>query len=427
MKKIIVRLFALFLIAHCTLNIENCSAQWVQMSNGMGNNITVKAFTTLGNNIFAGTNNYGVYLSTNYGINWTQISFNNQNVWALAMSGNTIFAAVCEYTDRSQFGNIYLSTNNGINWTQTLSLNKPVNCFATYGDTILAGTMTKGVYFSINRGVNWTQSNYIGGDVRTFVILGNTIFLGGISSGVYKTSNNGIDWTPTSLVGGDVYAVEKIGNNIFAGYQIQHPGLIENYIVISSNYGLNWSIVSSPHYNYQPMVFASYMNSIFAGSVLADVYFSTNNGSSWINWNQGFNGFPYIWAFLITNGYIFAGTSGGVYRRNLTDILNTNQISPIVPEKYLLQQNYPNPFNPTTKIKFDIPKSENGKWEMENGLVTLKVYNILGAEIETLVNEKLSPGTYEVTFNASSYPSGVYFYRLTTDNFTDTKKMILLK
>ncbi|MCX6166267.1 MAG: T9SS type A sorting domain-containing protein, partial [Ignavibacteriae bacterium] len=82
------------------------------------------------------------------------------------------------------------------------------------------------------------------------------------------------------------------------------------------------------------------------------------------------------------------------------------------------QQNYPNPFNPNTIIRFQIKDSR---------FVTLKVYDMLGKEVATLVNEKLAAGTYEATFDASQYTSGVYFYRLQTENFTDTKRMILIK
>ncbi|NWG29452.1 MAG: T9SS type A sorting domain-containing protein [Ignavibacteriaceae bacterium] len=85
---------------------------------------------------------------------------------------------------------------------------------------------------------------------------------------------------------------------------------------------------------------------------------------------------------------------------------------------YKLQQNYPNPFNPTTSISFSIPK---------NGFVTLKVYDILGKEVAELVNEIKEAGNYSVTFNASELPSGIYFYTLTSGNFTATKKLILLK
>jgi hypothetical protein len=89
-----------------------------------------------------------------------------------------------------------------------------------------------------------------------------------------------------------------------------------------------------------------------------------------------------------------------------------------IPTEYKLSQNYPNPFNPSTMIEFSIVKPE---------FVSLKVYNILGQEVATLVNEVKNPGTYSVRFDASHLSSGVYIYRLQTESFTATKKMILQK
>jgi len=88
------------------------------------------------------------------------------------------------------------------------------------------------------------------------------------------------------------------------------------------------------------------------------------------------------------------------------------------PVHYALAQNYPNPFNPSTTIRFTIPRP---------GLVTLRVYNVLGREVATLVNGDLSSGSYQVTFEASGLASGVYFYRLVTPGYVETKKMLLLK
>ena len=87
-------------------------------------------------------------------------------------------------------------------------------------------------------------------------------------------------------------------------------------------------------------------------------------------------------------------------------------------EQYKLDQNYPNPFNPSTKISYSIK---------EEGLVTLKVYDILGKEISTLVNENKPKGIYEAEFNASQLPSGMYIYKIQAGNFTDVKKMLLTK
>lgn len=88
------------------------------------------------------------------------------------------------------------------------------------------------------------------------------------------------------------------------------------------------------------------------------------------------------------------------------------------PSEYKLEQNYPNPFNPTTTIQYQIPN---------DGLVTLKIYDMLGKEVATLVNEVKTAGTFDVQWNASGLPSGVYFYKLTSNNFTDVKRMILMK
>ncbi len=89
-----------------------------------------------------------------------------------------------------------------------------------------------------------------------------------------------------------------------------------------------------------------------------------------------------------------------------------------VPKTYSLSQNYPNPFNPSTQIQFGLPKSGN---------VKLIVYDILGREVKTLVNEYRTAGTYQIAFDASSLASGVYFYKIEANDFVQTKKMLLVK
>ncbi len=88
------------------------------------------------------------------------------------------------------------------------------------------------------------------------------------------------------------------------------------------------------------------------------------------------------------------------------------------PLTFSLEQNYPNPFNPSTNIKYNVP---------ENGFVKLAVYNLVGEEVNVLVNGQVNAGFYEIEFDASKLPSGVYFYRLTAGSFTNSKKMMLLK
>ncbi len=107
------------------------------------------------------------------------------------------------------------------------------------------------------------------------------------------------------------------------------------------------------------------------------------------------------------------------YKRNPTgNSIGIQIISSEVPKEFKLEQNYPNPFNPTTRIKFDVPKTSNAK---------LAVYDALGRQLAVLVNEELRTGTYQVDWDGRNYASGIYFYTLITDNFTDTRKMVCIK
>ena len=126
-----------------------------------------------------------------------------------------------------------------------------------------------------------------------------------------------------------------------------------------------------------------------------------------------FDGTSYTLIGCMLNGVVYGDTA-------LTGITNLNTG---IPDKFSLYQNYPNPFNPTTKIKFDIKK----EFRNQESEVKLSIYDILGRKIEDLVNEKLQPGSYEITFDGANLPSGIYFYRLTTEGYSDVKKMTLLK
>jgi len=111
-----------------------------------------------------------------------------------------------------------------------------------------------------------------------------------------------------------------------------------------------------------------------------------------------------------------AGNSG--WTTELSTSITSIKNEAALPTVFALEQNYPNPFNPSTMISYSIPQSS---------FVTLKVYDILGNEITTLVNETRSAGKYEVRFDASELSNGVYFYTVNADNFTSTKKMLLMK
>ena len=127
-------------------------------------------------------------------------------------------------------------------------------------------------------------------------------------------------------------------------------------------------------------------------------------------------------AYSYTDSKVAAGTY--TYRLKQIDFNGSVDYSDeisveiIKPLEYVLEQNYPNPFNPSTKIRFQISNI---------GFVSLKVFDVLGKEIATLVNEVISPGSYEYEFDATNLTSGMYFYKMRAGSFIETKKMILLK
>ena len=124
--------------------------------------------------------------------------------------------------------------------------------------------------------------------------------------------------------------------------------------------------------------------------------------------------------FIYTfGGYDGAASSANVWMYKYKSlVVGTSTQTSEVPSNYLLSQNYPNPFNPVTKISYALPKS---------GFISLKVYDMLGKEVATLVNEQKTAGTYSVDFNASQFSSGVYFYKIVTNGFSDIKRMVLIK
>jgi hypothetical protein len=161
-----------------------------------------------------------------------------------------------------------------------------------------------------------------------------------------------------------------------------------------------------------------------AGNILWYRYFGSNNYDDAFCIRQTYD-----------HGYIIAGRKYPVQDTSYAYLIKTDstgfatpfigikKISDNIPISFSLSQNYPNPFNPTTKIRFSIPLAK-GVRGME---VKLIIYDVLGRELSTLVNQSLKPGAYEVEFDGSNFASGIYFYRLTVGDFTQTKKIVLVK
>ena len=145
---------------------------------------------------------------------------------------------------------------------------------------------------------------------------------------------------------------------------------------------------------------------------------STDGSEEWIRFDNGLpqSGHTSSIAIDTLNNRVYIGRSNGLYiYDNMTNV-DSDNVERIA--DFILYQNYPNPFNPSTAIQFEIP---------ERSFITIKVYDVLGNEITTLVKEEKPAGKYNFNFDGTSFSSGIYFYQLKTGSFVETKKMILLK
>jgi hypothetical protein len=413
-------------------------AQWVQTNTGLTSTdvhaLAVNPSGAGGLNLFAGTNG-GVFLSTNNGISWTAINtgLTSTDVLALAVSpngagGTNLFAGTN--------GGVFLSTNNGTSWTpvNTGLSNTYVQAFAVSGTNLFAGTY--GVFLSTNNGTNWTLTPLIGDEVTSLAANGNNIFAGTYydehyAGSIYLSTDNGTSWTYSLGLGfQSVSSLAINGNNIFAGAR---------GVYLSTDNGTSWTAVNNglPGNSYVT-AFAMSGSDLFAGIYGAGVFLSTNSGTSWTAVNTGLTD-TFVSALTVSGTNLFAGTyGGGVWRRPLSEMITSvQQTSDELPKGFALDQNYPNPFNPTTTIRYTLPSFGSTEAKGRDGVgshVTLKVHDLLGREVATLVNGEMKPGSYETTFDATAVPagrqglaSGVYFYRLQAGKYVDTKRLLLLR
>ncbi|MFA5403661.1 MAG: YCF48-related protein, partial [Ignavibacteria bacterium] len=229
---------------------------------------------------------------------------------------------------------------------------------------------------------------------------------------ILKANYGGLNWTQYPVViPGKLNSVYFI--NQFTGFAVGNAG---KYIK-TTNEGTNWSVSTLSSYDLKSIFFPDSLNGWIVGSS-GTVINTTNGGNNWIAKNGIYGSHTSVHfsnvqtGWIATNlGYIYQTTNGG-------STIGIQQISSEIPKEYKISQNYPNPFNPSTTIRLELPKKE---------YVNLTVYNVNGIEIERLINGVKNAGSYEISFDGSNISSGIYYYRLMTVKFTDTKKMILIK
>ena len=431
---------------------------WAPVNTGL-TNLYVNAFTVSGTDLFAGTEGNGVYRSTNNGASWSATGvLSTPYVYAFAVSGTNIFAG-------ADGDGIFRSTNNGTTWTlaSTGLTNTRIFALASSGTNLYAGTFGGGVFRSTNNGTSWTpiSTGLTNTSVNTLFVSDANLFAG-TEDGLFLSTNSGTSWSSvnTGLTNTYIHALAVSGTNLYAGteegvfhstnngdsWTAVNQGLTDSVIFALSVYGTNLFAGSNgsgvwkrPIDNVVPVELVSFTANLNGNNVNLNWVTATeinNSGfeierafssSSTLNWNKvifvngnGTTTEAQSYSFMdekLANGKYF-------YRLKQLDFdgsfeySNEVEVIVTVPEKLELSQNYPNPFNPSTNIKYQISTSNH---------VLLIVYDVLGNEVATLVNEVKPAGNYEVKFDARSLSSGTYFYKLQAGSFVETKEMVLMK
>jgi hypothetical protein len=266
------------------------------------------------------------------------------------------------------------------------------------------------VFRTANRGLNWTD---VTPTLSAFV---NDIKFLNFSTGFIlepsykKTTNSGNNWTPSisGLYGTSLDIVNQ--DTLYIADR--------GRVLISTNCGDNWS--SRPVGSSATLDCVNFVNGK-TGWICGDgglVKRTTNAGENWYSQNSGTLARLRTIQILDLNNLWIAGDSGVILRTTTGGVTFINEYTNEIPSSFNLKQNFPNPFNSQARIEFDVSRAE---------FVTLKIFDMQGKEISTLVNERLSPGSYEVSFDGSALSSGIYFYRLGVGKNIQTRKMTLLK
>jgi len=389
---------------------------WTAVNTGLISR-EVESLALIGKNIFAGTSSDGVFLSTNDGTDWTSVSTGlpdvNCVIRSLTVHGTNLFAV-------SETCGIFLSTNDGTNWTEVGSrLAAKVYCLTTRDTMLFAGTQD-GVYLSTNYGEEWIPAK-VGlppDGTISLAVSGSNLFAGMIGipyGGVYRSTNNGTTWTAVNIGLSDLstncFAID--GTKLFAGTAIG--------VYLSTNAGAWWTHVSDGSSIGEVYALEINGSNLFAGTERSGVFLSTNDGNSWTEINEGLYGQTprNISSLAITKENLFAGTDQGVFRRPLSDfVTSVEQGSSHEPPRCVLYQNTPNPFGLSTTIRFALTQFE---------FVTIKVYNAIGNEIETLVSQEMPPGIHETQWNATNVMNGVYLYRILSGSCMETKTLLIVR
>ncbi|HEX2786903.1 MAG TPA: YCF48-related protein [Ignavibacteria bacterium] len=413
MKKFVFIIAIVFTTAH------SIDAQWISQTSNVTGKLSDVCFINENTGWICGDD--CVLKTTNSGVNWQKINISGSNNSIQFINSETGYIA-------GNNGKLYKTINSGVNWELvnlgiTTNLNQIRFFNSSFG--IVVGNKAK-AFKTTNGGLNWSNISISGDtlDILDLKILSeNKIIFTGTESTVWTSINAGVTWSSIWFgMPNPLFAIDFINEN---------TGMVSGccgMLMRTTNSGINWTpeVYLTPGFTVHSLKYVT-PNKVFIAAEAGYIFRTSNNGMNWdslvVPNHNDIHGMHFVnentgWLVGIW-GTILKTTNGG----GTGFPIGINQISSNIPEKFFLSQNYPNPFNPVTKIVFDIPS--NVKSQMSN--VKLYVYDINGKLVETLLNQNLSTGTYEITWDASNFPSGIYFYTLNSDMFSQTKKMILIK
>jgi len=372
----------------------------------------------------------GLYRSTDNGASWDMKSIGGL-VTSIAHdphSGNIFLAATALYPSPLSVDNLvdtlYRSTDDGGTWAPTAlsdsdPLNISFNCVAVgLSGEVLVGTKQGHVYQSTDGGDTWVTSGNLGGSVISITCNGVGILFASTRDSVYRSTDDGSRWQPIWSPAQTInFVTSDSAGNIFVG--------TDSGLYRSADNGASWVHAGLQTSKVTALVVNS-LGHYFAVTVPGGVSHSTDSGTNWKQLDAGLMDNTVQSIAINREGYLFVGTSlHGIYRSTFSTPVSEQRIYPAT---FSLHQNYPNPLsargasayggNPSTTIAFDLPQRTS---------VKLVVYDVLGREVKTLVDEEKAPGTYEVKFSAAELPSGIYFYKLTAGQFSAVRKMIVMR
>jgi len=262
-------------------------------------------------------------------------------------------------------------------------------------------------------------------DIMPANTLPEAVFFGTNNNRVYRSTNLGTTWSWGTVPFQNILALvvsREFSPAVYAG---------GNLAAKSTDWGTTWTPVTLPGSgDCRTMTNEGYSGRNIWYAKGSEIYVSSNGGQTFVLGYTSPNGGNYTNMCLRSALYEgieilgWAVRDNGGISRFYALVGGIQKIGTETPAGFELFQNYPNPFNPVTRVRFSVPLNKGG----ERGLyIRLLIFDLLGREIATLVNESLPPGTYEVSWDGTNYPSGVYLYRFSAENYVETKRMVLLK